>query len=107
MSRARVHAALSSPVRLQILMWLLDPRVHFPEQRDGDLVDDGVCVGFITEKANLSQPTVSLHMKKLSEAKLVIGKRIGNWMFYRPNRLFLAEFAGELAAAANKKPAPR
>ena len=34
--------ALSSQRRLQILHWLKDPRAHFREQRDGDLVDDGV-----------------------------------------------------------------
>jgi len=91
-STARIHAALASPVRLRILCWLLDPRPNFPPQQDGDLVDDGVCVGFITEKVGLSQPTVSAHMKKLSEARLVTGKRIGNWIFYRPEREVLRRF---------------
>lgn len=90
-SSALVFAALASPVRMQILSWLLDPRSHFSEQRDGDLVDDGVCVGFITQKIGLKQPTVSSHMKKLSDAGLVRGKRIGNWMFYKPIRKNLAE----------------
>lgn len=84
--RAKIFAALSSPVRLQIMLWLLTPRAHFPEQRDGDLVEDGVCVGFITEKVGLSQPTVSAHMKKLAEAGLVRGKKINNWIFYKPQR---------------------
>ena len=103
-SSAMALAALASPVRLRILLWLLDPRPNFPVQRDGDLVEDGVCVGFITEKAGLSQPTVSSHMKKLSEAGLVTGKRIGNWMFYRPNRDRIAELGLNLTAASERPP---
>ena len=102
-SSAQVHAALSSPVRLQILLWLMDPRPHFPEQRDGDLVEDGVCVGFITEKVGLAQPTVSAHMKKLSGAGLVTGKKIGNWIFYKPDRKRFGELASDLASVAKIK----
>ena len=102
-SSAKAFAAMSSPARLRILMWLLDPRAHFPPQQDGDLVEDGVCVGFITEKVKLSQPTVSAHMKKLAEANLVSGKRIGNWMFYKPNRDFI-ESLGLAASAAARRP---
>lgn len=104
-SSAAVMTALSSPVRFQILLWLLDPRAHFPEQRDGDLVEDGVCVGFITDKVGLTQPTVSSHMKKLSEAGLVTGKRIGNWMFYKPNRQTLADLGLTLTSVSRTEPA--
>ena len=90
-STAAIFAALANPARLQILLWLLDARANFPKQRDGDLVDDGVCVGFITEKVGLSQPTVSSHMKKLAEVGLVNGKRIGNWMFYKPDRIVIEQ----------------
>jgi ArsR family transcriptional regulator len=47
MPEAELFAALASARRLQVLEWLKDPRAHFPPQRDGDLVDDGVCVCFI------------------------------------------------------------
>ncbi|WP_090067599.1 ArsR/SmtB family transcription factor [Cohaesibacter marisflavi] len=100
-SSAKMFAALSSPVRLRILLWLLEPRAHFPEQQDGDLVDDGVCVGFITEKIGLTQPTVSAHMKKLAEAELVTSKRIGNWIFYRPQRKKLKILGNWLLCAAD------
>ncbi|MBL4647217.1 MAG: transcriptional regulator [Hyphomicrobiales bacterium] len=99
-SSAEIFAALASPVRLQILLWLLEPRKHFPEQRDGDLVDDGVCVGFITDKIGLKQPTVSSHMKKLSDVGLVRGQRIGNWMFYKPVRSHIAKIGEELIAVS-------
>lgn len=75
--------ALANENRLQILHWLADPKRHFPPQVDGDLVQDGVCVGFITEKIGLKQPTVTNHMKILQDAGLVRSKRIKNWVFYQ------------------------
>lgn len=77
---------LSNENRLQILLWILTPKKHFPPQQDGDLVKDGVCISFITEKVGLSQPTVTAHMKALEEAGLVKSKQIKNWVFYRPDR---------------------
>ena len=75
--------ALASERRLLILEWLKDPRAHFPPQVDGDLVKDGVCGGFIAEKLGVSQPTASEHLKVLSQAGLIRGKRIKQWTFYK------------------------
>ena len=78
-----VMAALASPKRLQVLEWLRDPRAHFPPQRDGDLVEDGVCSLFIAEKLGVSQPTCGEHLKVLSRAGLIRGKKIKQWVFYQ------------------------
>ena len=80
---APLFAALASPKRLQILEWLKRPRAHFPAQKDGDLVDDGVCVVFIGKKLGVSQPTASEHLQILSRAGLVRAKRIKQWTFYK------------------------
>ncbi|MDR5759057.1 winged helix-turn-helix domain-containing protein [Caballeronia sp. LZ035] len=88
--------ALSNRHRLAILMWLAEPEKHFPPQRDGDLVKDGVCVGFITEKIGLSQPTVTTHMQALARAELVTSKKIKNWVYYKPNRLMIDRVLSEL-----------
>ena len=77
--------ALANERRLQILEWLREPRKHFREQADGDLVDDGVCGLLIAEKLGVSQPTVSEHMRVLTSAKLVRAKRIKQWTMYRRN----------------------
>ena len=77
--------ALSNERRLQILEWLREPRKHFPEQVDGDLVEDGVCGLLIAEKLGVSAPTVSEHMRVLTAAKLVRTKRIKQWTMYRRN----------------------
>ena len=85
MSRATVLKALSNEKRLLIMEWISSPREHFPPQVDGDLVEDGVCVRFITDKIGLSQPTVTSHMRILENAGLVTSKQIKNWVFYKPN----------------------
>ncbi|TQS30187.1 helix-turn-helix transcriptional regulator [Microbispora sp. KK1-11] len=75
--------ALANDKRLLILEWLRDPERHFPPQRDGDLVRDGVCSLFIAQKLEVSQPTCGEHLRVLSQAGLVRGKKIKQWVFYQ------------------------
>ncbi len=77
MPNADLFAALASAKRLQILEWLKDPRAHFPPQKDGDLVKDGVCVIFIAEKLGVAQPTATAHLQTLARSGLVTSKRVG------------------------------
>jgi DNA-binding transcriptional ArsR family regulator len=87
-----VLRALASPKRLQILDWLRDPVAHFPPQRDGDLVDDGVCVVFIADKLGVAQPTATTHLQALARAGLVVPKRIGQWTFYKRDEQAIGTF---------------
>ncbi len=80
---AELFAVLASARRLQVLEWLKEPRSHFPPQRDGDLVRDGVCVCFIADKLGVAQPTATAHMQRLARAGLVTSRRIGQWTFYK------------------------
>src|SRR3954470_18646745 len=98
MENLNVLRALANDRRLQILDWLKDPRAHFREQVDGDLVDDGVCGLLIAEKLGISQPTLSEHMKLLVQAGLVRSKRIRQWIFYRRDEERIAAIKKELAA---------
>lgn len=92
-----VMAALASPKRLEVLEWLRDPRAHFPPQRDGDLVDDGVCVLFIANKLGVAQPTATAHMQALARAGLVTSRRIGQWTFYKRDEAALAALKQKIA----------
>jgi DNA-binding transcriptional ArsR family regulator len=85
MPRADVFSALASDKRLQVLEWLKDPRAHFPPQKDGDLVKDGVCVLFIADKLGVAQPTATTHLQTLARVGLVTSKRVGQWTFYKRN----------------------
>jgi ArsR family transcriptional regulator len=89
--------ALGSPKRLQILAWLKDPRSHFREQKDGDLVDDGVCGVLIAEKLGVSQPTVTEHMRILQQAGLVRSKRVKQWIFYQRDETTITALKSALA----------
>jgi ArsR family transcriptional regulator len=83
MNQVTTLRAFASKPRLQILGWLKQPRAHFREQIDGDLVEDGVCGLLIAEKLGVSQPTVTEHMKLLVEIGAVQAKRIKQWTFYK------------------------
>jgi ArsR family transcriptional regulator len=86
-----VLKALGNEKRLAVLAWLTDPVEHFPPQRDGDLVADGVCSVFIADKLGVSQPTASEHLKLLTAAGLLRAKRIKQWTFYRRDEQRIAE----------------
>jgi ArsR family transcriptional regulator len=92
-----VLAALASPRRLQVLQWLRDPVAHFPPQRDGDLIEDGVCVVFIARKLGVAQPTATAHLQALARAGLVTAKRIGQWTFYQRDEAALADLKHKIA----------
>jgi DNA-binding transcriptional ArsR family regulator len=81
----QLFRALSNEKRLLILDWLKQPTRHFPPQRDGDLVKDGVCGLLIARKLKVSHPTASEHLKILVQAGLVRGKKIKQWIFYKRN----------------------
>ncbi len=90
--------ALANDKRLMILEWLKAPRANFPPQVDGDLVKDGVCALLIARKLGVSQPTVSEHLKVLSQAGLVRGKRIKQWTFYKRDEARIRELKKEFLA---------
>lgn len=71
--------ALADPVRLRVLSMLADAN------------EGGVCVCDFVGPLGKSQPTVSHHMKILSEAGLVQGEKRGRWTWYSLNRDRLAE----------------
>ena len=78
-------AALADPTRMEILRELSGA----PE----------VCACDFTSCCDVSQPTVSHHLKVLRDAGAVISERRGNWVFYRlaPNlQERLAGIAGGL-----------
>ena len=86
----KLFRALANENRLLILDWLKRPTRHFPPQRDGDLINDGVCGLLIARKLKVSHPTASEHLKILAQAGLVRGKKIKQWTFYKRNEAQIA-----------------
>lgn len=76
---AQGFSALADPIRLRVLSILA-------AAPGGE-----VCVCDFVEPLGKSQPTVSHHLKVLSEAGLVRGERRGKWVWYSLNRSRLTE----------------
>ena len=97
MKLLRFVEALACEKRLQVLEWLREPTRHFRRQVDGDLVKDGVCALLLAEKLGVSPSTTSRHMKQLTEAGLVRGKKIKQWTFYRRDEAAIRKLTRLLA----------
>ncbi|MCK0514995.1 metalloregulator ArsR/SmtB family transcription factor [Anaerobiospirillum sp. NML120448] len=68
--KAHVFKALSDPNRLKILKIL----------KKGE-----ICGCELLKELNISQPTLSHHMRILCEANITKGRREGKWVFYTFN----------------------
>lgn len=68
--------ALADPVRLSILEFLWSPR------SDDFRTEDGICASDIEDFLEVSQPTVSYHMKILVGAGLVTAEKRGQRVYY-------------------------
>jgi DNA-binding transcriptional ArsR family regulator len=90
--------ALANGRRRQILEWLRQPKQHFRRQIDGDLVVDGVCGVLIAEKLGVTQPTVSEHLKILTQAGLLTSSRVKQWTFYKRDETQIAKIKRAIIA---------
>lgn len=82
---ARVFKALGDPVRLRI--------VSIVASRQGG----EVCVCDITDAFELSQPTISHHLKVLKDVGLLASERRASWVYYR----LVPDTLAELSALLN------
>lgn len=67
---AALFHALSDPVRLQVIALL----------QDGEH-----CVCDLTDALDIGQSRLSWHLKTLTEAGLIVGRRSGRWVHYSLN----------------------
>ncbi len=88
----QVLKALNNPTRLKILEWLKNPVTEFPPHESGLGFENGVCVAYIQEKADISQSTASQYMSILHQAELVVSHRVGKWTCYRLNEEKVNQF---------------
>lgn len=73
-SMATALKAVADPTRLQILAMIAASE------------DQESCVCNLTEPLDLTQPTISHHLKKLAEVGLISGERRGTWVWYSLNK---------------------
>jgi len=82
---AQVFKALGDPVRLRLVSLI------------GARQGGEVCVCDLTSAFELSQPTISHHLKVLREAGLIDSERRGTWVYYRLVPAALERMAGLLS----------
>lgn len=92
-----ISKVLSNQTRVNILKWLKDPESNFPPHKDIDHFDDGVCVGYIQDKARLSQSTISTYLTSMQNAKLVVPTRHGKWTYYKRNEKVIEAYIKNLS----------
>jgi ArsR family transcriptional regulator len=83
---ARMFKALSDPIRLRLLSLIAS-------RQGGE-----VCVCDLIGPFDVSQPTISHHLKVLREAGLVGSERRGTWVYYRVLPAALARLSALLQA---------
>lgn len=71
-------AALAQETRLKIFRELV--KAHEPESNH-----DGLSVGVLVKKLKVPPPTLSFHLKELTNAGLITSRREGRSVFYRAN----------------------
>lgn len=62
-----------------------------------------LCACEILEELNITQPTLSYHMKMLVTCKLVVGRKDGIWMKYQLNPIKVDEFKGFMNQILSQK----
>ncbi|MEM8927485.1 MAG: transcriptional regulator [Bacteroidota bacterium] len=96
MNIVEISKVLSNKTRVEILKWLKKPEENFPPHQDIDHFDDGVCVGYIQDKAGLSQSTISTYLNSMQNADLLIPTRHGKWTYYKRNEKVITEYLERL-----------
>ncbi|NUT90279.1 helix-turn-helix transcriptional regulator [Pseudomonas corrugata] len=87
--------ALAHPVRRDILNWLKDPKVQFPEQLHNH--EFGICAGQIDQRCGVSQSTVSAHLAVLQRAGLITSQKVGQWHFFKRNEEVIQQFLKQMS----------
>ncbi|MFF3546989.1 ArsR/SmtB family transcription factor [Streptomyces platensis] len=87
---AKVFKALGDPVRLRLLSMIAS-------RAGGE-----VCVCDLTPAFDLSQPTISHHLKLLRQAGLIDCERRGTWVYYWPLPEMTDRLAGILTRPAGE-----
>jgi ArsR family transcriptional regulator len=86
---AQVFKALGDPVRLRLLSLI------------GAHQGGAVCVCDLTTAFDLTQPTISHHLKVLREAGIIASERRGTWVYYRLVPAALERIGALLTAPAS------
>jgi ArsR family transcriptional regulator, arsenate/arsenite/antimonite-responsive transcriptional repressor len=89
---AKVFKALADPVRLRLFSLI------------ASFAGGQACVCDLTGEFDVSQPTISHHLKVLRDAGLIDSERRGTWVYYWVLPEALARLSGLLARLLSRSP---
>ena len=92
MEISQVLKAMSHPIRLQMVELLLQKRM---------------CVRSLARYFEVTEPTISVHLKVLKNAGLIVGEKKSYYMHYhviRENVVALSQFFAALSATSASEP---
>ncbi|MEP1150654.1 MAG: ArsR family transcriptional regulator [Balneola sp.] len=87
-----IGKCLSNQTRVQIMEWLKEPEKNFPPHETLKHFNDGVCVTYIQEKAELSQSTISTYLSNMEKCGILIMTRHGKWSYFRRNEKIIKQY---------------
>jgi DNA-binding transcriptional ArsR family regulator len=94
---AKILKALAHPQRLELFMEII-------KKSEASFTDCGECfVTDIIQSFNIGAPTISFHLKELSNAGLITTERKGKFLTARINRAALAELQTLLSFPLSQK----
>ena len=64
---------------------------------------DGICCGAVCEQFDISQATVSHHLKELTESGLLDARSEGQFKYWKVNHEIVSDYIGELQKRLNLK----
>lgn len=64
---------------------------------------DEMCACEILKKLNITQPTLSHHMKTLIDSNLVTARKEANWMYYKLNKNTIDELTSYIKHISSDK----
>jgi ArsR family transcriptional regulator len=82
---AKVFKALSNPNRLELYLQIVEKNEASYETNQGCLISE------ITKSFNIGAPTISHHLKELSNAELIFTERKGKYLVARVNEEMVNE----------------
>lgn len=88
---ALVLKALADPTRLQLLATITNS------------AQSEACVCDLADSVDLSQPTISHHLKVLTEVGLITREKRGTWAWYSVNQSQLVELSDFFRSTAHTK----
>jgi ArsR family transcriptional regulator len=67
------------------------------------LIDGEKCACEILEKLEITQPTLSYHMKMLCDSEIIVSRRDGAWMRYTLNKSKIIQITEYLKKLSGEK----